>query len=64
MKHINKKYFYYGLTVFLSLSAVILFCYIIFYAENFSQMKADLVQILLPLIDGVVIAYILSPLQN
>lgn len=64
MKHINKKYFYYGLTVFISLSAVILFCYIIFYAENFSQMKADLIQTLLPLIDGVVIAYILSPLQN
>ncbi len=60
----NKKFIYLGLTIFLSLSAVVLFYYLIFYGESFSKVKADAIQVLLPLIDGVVIAYILSPLQD
>ncbi len=64
MKNIYKKYLNIGLTIFLSLSAVVVFCYVIFYAENFSQLKNNTIRVLLPIIDGVVIAYILSPLQN
>ena len=65
MKNNNiKRYFYLGLTIFLSLSAVILFYFLIFYADSFSKIKDNAVRVLLPIIDGVVIAYILSPLQN
>ena len=64
MKNSNKKYLYLGLTIFLSLSAVILFYYILFYGESFTQVKANAINVLLPIIDGVVIAYILSPMQN
>lgn len=64
MKKENKKLFKYGLTLFLSLAAVILLFYIIFYGENLSQVKDAVVRVLLPIIDGIVIAYVLSPLQN
>lgn len=64
MKKGNKKYLYLGLTIFLSLSAVILFYYIIFYGESLSNAKDEVIRILLPIIDGIVIAYVLSPLQN
>ncbi|MBO4902556.1 MAG: AI-2E family transporter [Lachnospiraceae bacterium] len=64
MKNFQRRYLHIGLTIFLSLSAVILFYYLIFYGENFSQVKSKAVSILLPIIDGVVIAYILSPLQD
>ena len=64
MKNSNKKYLYLGLTIFLSLSAVILFYYILFYGESFTQVKASAINVLLPIIDGIVIAYILSPMQN
>lgn len=64
MKNSNRRYLYMGLTIFLSLSAVILFYYILFYGESFTQVKAKAINVLLPIIDGVVIAYILSPLQN
>ncbi len=64
MKNNNKRYLHLGLTIFLSLSAVILFYYLIFYGESFTKVKASAINVLLPIIDGVVIAYILSPLQN
>ncbi len=64
MKHYNKKYLYIGLTIFLSLVAVILFYYVLFYGENFTQVKSSAINVLLPTIDGVVIAYILSPMQD
>lgn len=64
MRKRDKKYFKFGLTIFLSLSAVILLYYIIFYGENLSQVKDAVVRVLLPIIDGIVIAYVLSPLQN
>ncbi|MCR5268359.1 MAG: AI-2E family transporter [Lachnospiraceae bacterium] len=64
MKNVYKKYFHIGLTIFLALCAVVVFCYVIFYAENFSQLKTNAIRVLLPVIDGVVIAYILSPLQD
>lgn len=64
MKDQNKKYVRLGLTIFLSLCAVILFYYVIFYGESLSKAKDQVVRVLLPIIDGVVIAYVLSPLQN
>ena len=64
MRHYNKKYLYIGLTIFLSLSAVILFYYVLFYGENFTQVKSSAINVLLPIIDGIVIAYILSPMQD
>lgn len=64
MKKENKKYLSLGLTIFLSLSAVIFFYYIIFYGESLSQVKDAVVRVLLPIIDGLAIAYVLSPLQN
>lgn len=64
MKRETKKYFKFGLTLFLSLSAVILLYYIIFYGESLSQVKDAVVRVLLPIIDGIIIAYVLSPLQN
>lgn len=64
MKKSNKKYYRFGLTVFISLSAVILFYYVIFYGESLSQVKDAVIRVLLPIIDGIAIAYVLSPLQN
>ena len=64
MKSVQKKYFHLGLTIFLSLSAVILFYYLIFYGESFTAVKDAFFRVLLPIIDGIVIAYILSPLQD
>lgn len=64
MKKSNKKYYRFGLTLFISLSAVILFYYVIFYGESLSQVKDAVIRVLLPIIDGIAIAYVLSPLQN
>lgn len=64
MKDQNKKYVRLGLTIFVSLCAVILFYYVIFYGESLTKAKDAVVRVLLPIIDGLVIAYILSPLQN
>lgn len=64
MKKYDKKYFHWGLTLFLVLSALILLYYVIFNSQNFADVKSAVIRVLLPVIDGLVIAYILSPMQN
>lgn len=60
----DKKYLYWGLTAF----AVLLGCIgVIYFLFNGSSIKSNLkqiIRILMPIIDGLIIAYLLAPLVN
>lgn len=62
--HFNKKYFYLGLTVALAIIAGILFYYILFHSSNLSAAFSSLVTISMPIIDGLVLAYLITPVLN
>ncbi|MBR4207741.1 MAG: AI-2E family transporter [Lachnospiraceae bacterium] len=66
MRFNNKgnKYIYWGLTLFLSLSAVILFAVMMFNFGSVIEALEKIVSICMPLIYGLVISFLLSPLIN
>ncbi|MCM1144644.1 MAG: AI-2E family transporter [Blautia sp.] len=60
----NKKYFYWGLTATLSIIAGILFYYILFHSEKLSSALHSLITISMPIIDGLILAYLMTPVLN
>ncbi len=61
---IDKKYFAWGLTAFCVIAASILFYYLIFHIGNIKDGVDSAVKICMPIIDGLVIAYLLAPAVN
>lgn len=61
---IDKKYIGWGLTAFFVIAASILFYYLVFHMSNIKNAFNTAVDICMPIIDGLVIAYLLAPLVN
>ena len=60
----NKNHIRWGLTAFLVILASLVSYYIMFHLDNFKGIINNLIIILMPVIDGLVIAYLLTPLLN
>lgn len=60
----DKKYFHWGLTAFLVLASSILFYYFVFHNAQFLQIFENIIDICFPIIDGLVIAFLLCPMVN
>ena len=60
----DKKYLYWGLTAFFVIAASILFYYIVFHSENLSERFGAFIGIAMPIIDGLVLAYLMTPVLN
>lgn len=60
----DKKYLHWGITAFLVLSSAILFYYFVFHNEQFLQFFANIIDICFPIIDGLIIAFLLCPMIN
>ncbi|MCR5254393.1 MAG: AI-2E family transporter [Acetatifactor sp.] len=61
---LNNQYFKWGFTAFLSIAASVIFIYLIFYSSEFAGDFKFITGILTPVISGLVIAYILTPVMN
>lgn len=64
MKFRGNKYFLWGLTALLVICASICFYYLIFHGSNISQGASVLIAVLMPVVFGLVLAYLLTPLLN
>ena len=60
----EKKYLLKGLTAFFVLAAAILLWYLVFHGEKFKGNMDNLYNILVPILDGFILAYIASPILN
>lgn len=60
----NKNHIHWGLTAFLVILASLISYYIMFHLDNFKGILSKVIVILMPVIDGMVIAYLLTPLLN
>lgn len=60
----DKKYFCWGLTAFLVIVASILFYYILFHRSSLSNGISTFISIAMPIIDGFVLAYLMTPILN
>lgn len=60
----NKKYFYWGLTAVLVIIASIFFYYMLFHASSLSRAFHSVVTISMPIIDGFILAYLITPVLN
>lgn len=60
----DKKYLYWGFTAFLVIVASILFYYLIFHSVNLKTNLHAVINISMPIIDGLVLAYLLTPIVN
>lgn len=60
----DKKYLYWGLTAFLVIAAGILFYYILFHGASLSSGLSSFIGISMPIIDGFVLAYLMTPVLN
>lgn len=60
----EKKYLYWGITAFLVIAASIFFYYILFHRSNLSSGIRTLIGISMPIIDGFVLAYLMTPVLN
>lgn len=60
----EKKYLYWGITAFLVIAASILFYYILFHRSNLSNGFGIMIDIAMPIIDGFVLAYLITPVLN
>lgn len=61
---INNKYFRWGLTAFLAIAAAIVFYYFVFHSSNIKSGIKTITNILMPVVVGMVIAYLLTPVLN
>lgn len=62
--HIEKKYIYFGITAFLVIAASICFYYLLFHGANISSGFHTFVSITMPILDGFLLAYLLTPVLN
>ena len=60
----DKKYLYWGITAFSVIVASILFYYVLFHGQNLKQGFANIINICMPIIYGLVLAYLLNPVLN
>lgn len=60
----DKKYLYWGITAFLVIAASILVYYILFHSSKFSHSVQSFIKIAMPIIDGLVLAYLITPVLN
>lgn len=60
----DKKYLHWGITAFLVLASAILFYYFVFHNTQFLQIFKNIINICFPVIDGLIIAFLLCPLIN
>ena len=60
----DKKYLYWGVTAALVIIAGILFYYILFHNESLSNAIHSFVTISMPIIDGLILAYLMTPIVN
>lgn len=61
---LSNKYVRWGLTAFLVIAASICFYYLIFHRSNFEANLAEITEILMPIVIGLVMAYLLAPVLN
>lgn len=61
---LNNKYVRWGVTAFLVIAAAILFCYFVFHSTNILAGLDTLTHILMPVVVGLAMAYLLSPVLN
>lgn len=62
--HIDRKYIKIGITAFLVIAASICFYYLVFHGDRFSVQINEISRIISPVLYGIVIAYLLTPLVN
>lgn len=62
--HWDKKYLYWGVSLFFAGCGCITFYYLLFKGADISVMWSRIIHILMPVLDGLAIAYILSYLLN
>ena len=62
--NIDKKNFSWGLTAFLVIAASIFLYYFIFHSASISNGIHSILRISMPIVDGMVLAYLLTPLVN
>ena len=60
----NKKYLYWGITAVLVIACSILFYYVLFHRSSFTGGIGKIIQISMPIIDGFVLAYLITPILN
>lgn len=60
----DNKYFKWGLTAFVVLAAAIVFYYFMFHNSNIRAVFRMMISILMPVVWGLAIAYLLSPILN
>lgn len=61
---INNKYFKWGITAFLVIAAGICFYYLVFHISDIIQNIKAVFSIIMPVIFGLIIAYLLTPILN
>ncbi|MDD3139376.1 MAG: AI-2E family transporter [Lachnospiraceae bacterium] len=62
--HWDKKYLYWGITAFSVIVASTCFYYLLFHGTAFSTAFGKIISITMPVIDGLVVAYLLTPIMN
>ena len=60
----DKKYLYWGITAFLVIIVSICFYYLLFHGSSLKQEFDKLLAITMPVIDGLAVAYLLTPVMN
>ena len=60
----DKKYLHWGITAFLVIAASILFYYFLFHRSSLLSGISNIVGIAMPVIDGFVLAYLMTPILN
>ena len=60
----NSNYFKWGITAFLVILSGLVAYYIIFHLDNFKGLLNNILVILTPITDGLILAYLLTPLLN
>lgn len=63
-QHDNKSYIKWGVTVFLTAAAVLLFYYFVFHLSEVKTLFDSLIKIISPILIGLVIAYLVTPVIN
>lgn len=58
----EKKYVYWGVTAFLVIAASLIFCYLLFHMNNVRAGFRTFTKTCMPIIDGLVLAYLMTPL--
>jgi len=62
--HWDKKYLYWGMTAFAVVVASTCFYYLLFHGNAFYTGFRKIISIVMPVIDGLVVAYLMTPIMN